>query len=113
MYTLITIVELPEFIRRSELILSGKEKDGLLFHLSSNPKDGDLIRGAGGIRKLRWASKGKGKSGGSRIIYYFHNEQIPLFLLTMFSKGEKVNLTKLERNELAELAKTLVSNYKR
>ncbi len=110
---LITIVELPEFRKRSETILTNDERDELLYYLSANPKSGDLIQGSGGIRKLRWRSKEKGKSGGSRIIYFFHNEEIPLFLLTIFSKNEKVNLSNSEKNELAKMTKILVENYKR
>ena len=110
---LITVVELPEFIKRANKILSTKERDELIYLLSSNPKAGSLMQGTGGVRKLRWASKGKGKSGGSRIIYFFHNESVPLFLLTVFGKGEKINLSKAERNELAKLVKVLVKNYKR
>ena len=64
---LITIVELPEYIKRVEKILSEDERDDLLYYLSSNPKAGNLMKGTGGVRKLRWASKGKGKSGGSRV----------------------------------------------
>ena len=110
---LITIVELPEFIKQVAKILTKEEKDELLYYLSSNPKSGTLMQGAGGIRKLRWASKGKGKSGGSRIIYFFYNEAIPLFLLTIFGKNEKVNLSKAERNELAKLVKELIKSYMR
>ena len=69
------------------------------------------MQGTGGIRKLRWAAQGKGKSGGVRIIYYFHNESIPLFLLTLFGKGEKSNLSKSERNELAKLVSLIVESY--
>ena len=110
---LITIAELPEYIKRAEKILSEDERDDLLYYLSTNPKEGNLIQGTGGIRKLRWASKGKGKSGGSRVIYFFYNESIPLFLLTIFGKNEKVNLSKAEGNELAKLVKELIKNYKR
>ena len=110
---LITIVELPEFIKKSEKVLQKEERDELLYYLSSNPKAGNLIQGTGGIRKLRLVSKGKGKSGGSRVIYYFHNETIPLFLLTIFNKNEKINLTKSERNDLSMMTKELVRNYKR
>lgn len=78
-----------------------------------NPKSGDLIQGTGGLRKLRWRSKGRGKSGGSRIIYFFRNTEIPLFLLTIFSKNEKVNMSNSEKNELAKMTKLLVDNYKR
>ena len=110
---LITIVELPEYIKRTEKILSKDERDELLYYLSSNPKSGTLIQATGGVRKLRWASKGKGKSGGSRVIYFFYNETIPLFLLTIFSKNEKINLSKTERNELSKLVKELIKSYKR
>jgi hypothetical protein len=109
----ITIVELPEYIKRVEKLLDEKKRDDLLYYLSSNPKSGTLIQGSGGIRKLRWASKGKGKSGGARVIYLFYNETIPLFLLTIFGKNEKADLSKAERNELAKLVNELIDNYKR
>ncbi len=70
------------------------------------------MEGTGGIRKLRWPAHGKGKSGGVRVIYYFHNELTPLFLLSLFGKGEKANLTKSERNDLAKLTSLLVKNYR-
>lgn len=110
---LITVVELPEYIKRAERILSEDERDDLLYYLSTNPKAGNVMQGTGGVRKLRWASKGKGKSGGSRVIYFFYNETIPLFLLTIFGKSEKINLSKAERNELAKLVKELLKSYKR
>ncbi len=69
------------------------------------------MQGTGGIRKLRWASHGKGKSGGVRVIFYYHNDAIPLFLLTLFGKGEKSNLSKSERNELAKFTALLIKNY--
>jgi len=112
---LITIVELPEYIKRAEKILSKDERDELLYYLASNPKAGTLMQGTGGVRKLRLASKGKckGKSGGSRVIYFFYNDTIPLFLLTIFGKSEKTNINKTERNELAKLIKELIRSYKR
>ena len=69
------------------------------------------MHGTGGIRKLRWSAHGKGKSGGVRVFYYYHNESIPLFLLTVFGKGEKANLSKSERNDLARFTSLLVKQY--
>lgn len=69
------------------------------------------MQGTGGVRKLRWSRQSAGKSGGVRVIYYFHNEQIPLYLLTIFAKGEKANLNKAERNELAKLVRLLVHGW--
>ena len=109
----ITIVELPEFIRKSEKLMSSEEHDFLLSYLATNPTAGILIQGTGGVRKVRWATGNKGKSGSTRVIYFYHNPDIPLFLLTAFSKSGQGNLTKAERNELAGLTKILVQNYKR
>ena len=56
---------------------------------------------------------GQGKSGGVRVIYYFHDEVMPLYLLTLFAKGDQANLSKAERNDLADLVKLLVQSWKR
>ena len=106
-----TIVELPEFIRKSEGLLKASERQSIINYLALHPVAGDLMQGTGGIRKLRWSAQGKGKSGGVRVIYYYHNEGMPLFLLTVFGKGEKANLSKSERNELAKLTSLLVKHY--
>lgn len=106
-----TIVELPEFQKRASGLMRDEEKASVINYLASHPMSGDLMQGAGGIRKLRWSAQGKGKSGGVRVIYYFHNESVPLFLLTVFGKGEKANLSKAERNELAKFTSLLLKSY--
>ena len=106
-----TIVELPEFLKRAERLLTPGEKVGVINYLASHPQSGELIQGTGGIRKLRWSAKGKGKSGGIRVIYYFHNGAVPLFLLTVFCKAERANISKAERNELAKLSQNLLKHY--
>ncbi len=106
-----TIVELPEFLRRSDKLLKESERLSIINYLAVHPASGDIMQGTGGLRKLRWSAHGKGKSGGVRIIYYFHNESMPLFLLTLFGKGEKSNLSKSERNELSKFITLLVKNY--
>lgn len=103
---------MPEFISRAKQLLDEEERNNLIYYLSTHPKSGVIIKGTGGIRKLRWSRKGKGKSGGVRVIYLFHNENMPLFIVTIFAKGEKANLTKSERNEVAKLTNILISAYK-
>jgi len=107
-----TIVELPEFVRRSDKLLSQAEKFSIINYLALHPASGDIMQGTGGIRKLRWAAQGRGKSGGVRVIYYYHNETLPLFLLTVFGKGEKANLSRQERNDLAAITRFIVENYR-
>jgi hypothetical protein len=107
MTPLITIAEMPEFVRRAARLLSAEERMALLEYLAANPRAGDLIPGTGGVRKLRWARGGRGKSAGVRAIYYFHSDAMPLYLLTVFGKNERADLTAVERNELAGLARML------
>jgi hypothetical protein len=71
------------------------------------------MEGTGGIRKLRWGRAGKGKGGGVRVIYSFHSEAMPLYLLTLFAKKEMENLSKAERNDFAKLVHELVDKWRR
>lgn len=105
-----TIAELPQYIKRAERLLSERQRQEVIDFLAENPDSGVLIRGTGGIRKLRWGREGMGKSGGVRVIYYYHNEAIPLYLLTVFGKGEKSTLSKAEEHELTALAKVLLEH---
>jgi hypothetical protein len=104
---LITVAELPEYVRCAERLLSMAERTEVVSYLAAKPKAGILLQGTGGIRKLRWARGGRGKSGGVRVIYYFHSEAMPLYLLTVFGKSEKANLSRAERNKLAQLVEIL------
>lgn len=103
-----TVAELPEYLRRAKGLLTAQERQLIIDYLAFSPKAGLLIQGTGGIRKLRWKSEGTGKRGGVRVIYYYHNETMPLYLLTVFGKGEKDDLKRAERDELAKLTKLLV-----
>lgn len=86
----------------------------LVDYLSANPLSGVLIKGTAGIRKMRWATSGRGKRGGARVIYYFHSRNLPLYLLEIFGKNEKVDLTSSEKTELRNLVSELVkSGYQR
>ena len=103
-----TVAEMPEFTRSAAAVFNATEVKALIDHLAQKPRAGVLIPGTGGIRKLRWARSGMGKSGGARVIYYYHDERIPLYLLTVFGKNDKANLSKAEANELHKLVKLLV-----
>lgn len=106
---LYTVAETPEYIGLAEKLLSADERRDLIFYLAAHPRAGDLIEGTGGVRKLRWARGGRGKSGGVRVIYYIHSDAMPLYLLTLFAKNERANLSKAERNDLAGLVDILIA----
>jgi hypothetical protein len=112
-YDLITVAETEPFQRKVRRLLFEDEKAELITYLSAFPNAGVLIQGTGGIRKLRWARSGRGKSGGVRVIYYFHNSGMPLYLLTLFGKNEKTDLSKAERNVLSRAVERLVKNWSR
>jgi hypothetical protein len=104
---LLTVAELPEYQKASARLMGSEERTAIVQFLAARPKAGDLMEGTGGIRKLRWGREGRGKSGGVRMVYYFHSDDMPLYLLTVFAKNERANLSKGERNELAGLVDLL------
>lgn len=112
-FPMLTVAELPEFIRAAHKLLTEAERQDVIRYLAEHPKAGDLMEGTSGVRKLRWSRGGQGKSGGVRVIYYFHDDEMPLYLLTLFAKGDKSNLSKAERNELSGLVDLLVMVWRR
>ena len=107
----VTVIETPEFITASTRLMDESARTLLIDYLALNPSAGDLIPGTGGVRKLRWGRGGRGKSGGVRVIYYYHSEVMPLYLVALFAKSEQANLSKADRNELAKLVDVLVATW--
>jgi hypothetical protein len=108
---LITVAETRPFLTKVVRLLSEAEKAELITYLSVHPGAGVLIKGTGGIRKLRWARSGRGKSGGVRVVYYFHSLGIPLYLLTLFGKNEKDYLSREEKKYLSRQVSELVKYW--
>lgn len=102
-----TIVELSEYIKQARKLLDESERSDIISHLAKTPDSGEIIQGTGGVRKFRWSAKGKGKSGGVRVIHFYCDKKIPLFLISIFSKNEKDNLTMAECNILKKLTTEL------
>ena len=109
---LLTVVETPAFVAAAARYMSAKEREGAIDFLARRPKAGALIRGTGGVRKLRWAAGSQGKSGGVRIIYYFHSDEVPLFLLTAYPKSRKSDLSQTEKNTMRQVIRDLLASYR-
>ena len=92
--------------------LSEADMDTIVNTLADNPVAGDLMARTGGARKLRHAGRGGGKSGGYRTIHYFGGDDVPIFLLAVYGKGAKANLTDAEKNELAKILPSLADAYR-
>lgn len=100
-------IETPQFSTVLYDYLDDASYLDLQIELIERPDRGDLISGGGGIRKLRFAAQGRGKSGGVRIIYYWVTEAGQIYLLTLYPKGKKDNLTDEEIAKPRKLAKEI------
>lgn len=89
--------------------LSDDEYRRLQMYLIEQPDAGAVIRGSGGVRKVRWAAGGKGKSGGLRVIYYWVKTDEQIFLLTLYGKGEQETLSAADLKRVMKLVKELAS----
>jgi hypothetical protein len=106
-----TVVETPGYLKAAEAIFSKPELERIVFIVAADPECGEVIQGTGGFRKLRVARSGMGKRGGARLIYIVRGEAFPVFLITVYAKNEKENLTKKERNDLAQRANEIFAKY--
>lgn len=104
---MIVVVETSAYIKKTEKIMTAKTRAEVIDFLARNPKAGDVMPDTGGLRKYRQAREGQGKSGGYRVIYYYHDDKNPLFLIAAFGKNEKANLSKEEKNSLKDLVQIL------
>jgi hypothetical protein len=108
-----TVAQLHSFDRAAkDAGLSEDEITDLVDFLAENPEAGEEIVGSGGCRKIRVAGRGKGKRGGYRTVTFYSGDKMPVFLVTVFGKGEKSNLTPRESAKLKGLTKQIVREYR-
>jgi hypothetical protein len=106
-----TVIETPTYLRATELEgLSHAERNNIVTIVAADPTVGDIVQGTGGCRKVRIPGRGKGKSGGYRLITFYGGIDMPVFLLTIYGKGHKADMSKAERNELAKRTTALVES---
>lgn len=104
----ITVSVLKSFRKAVKKLYSESEIKELAKFLAYNPESGPIIPGTGGLRKMRWALSGKGKRGGSRVIYYYYTSKSEILLLTAYAKNEKEDLTEKDKKLLKELVKDVL-----
>lgn len=109
-----TVIETQSYLNATKAAkMTDAEQDEAVKMVAADPDGGDLMQGTGGVRKARLAGRGKGKSGGYRVVWWFGGGDIPVFLLTVFGKDEKGNLSPAERNALRRLTMTLRASLQR
>lgn len=106
------LIETPIFTRLVTELLTDDEYRNLQLSLTEYPEAGDIIKGSGGIRKIRVAAKGKGKSGGARVIYYWIMAREQIYLLLAYPKNKKEELTAEELTTLCALVKKELEHRK-
>jgi hypothetical protein len=94
-------------------IWSDEERTEFINFIASNPEAGDLIPQSGGVRKLRWGRRGSGKRGGVRVIYFYHDAGMPIYLLTIYAKAVRDNLSPEASRAVRSLMERLKQAYGR
>ncbi|MFT8246615.1 addiction module toxin RelE [Roseomonas sp. BN140053] len=101
------VLETPIFSRQADSLLSREERAEMVAVLAADPMTGDVIPGLGGIRKLRWAPKGRGKSGAFRVIYYVLTDDMPVLALLIYGKNQQTDLSPAQRDAVVRLTQAM------
>ncbi len=110
---LITVAETALFIRQAAKLWSDDDRAEFVNYIAANPDAGDVIPDTGGLRKIRWGRAGTGKRGGVRVIYFYHDDAMPLHLLLIYAKAQRENWTNDEKRRAAALTEQIVHTYRR
>ena len=104
---LITVAETPLFVRQADEVWGETEREAFISFIAWNPDAGDIVPETGGVRKIRWNRPGTGKRGGVRVIYFYHRADRPLYLLMVYAKARKENLSPDEKRAVRRLVSEL------
>lgn len=108
----ITVCEMTAFGRKAEKLWTREEREEFIDFIANNPDAGDIIEGSGGARKVRWSRSGMGKRGGARVITYYYDDMMPLFLFTLYAKNERVDVGPEDKRAFAALIAELKAQRK-
>jgi hypothetical protein len=103
-----TVVETERFLKDAQPLMPEWERAELVTFVAANPEAGDVIPETAGVRKLRRGLPGRGKRGGARVIYYYHSQRMPVFLLAAYAKNEKADLSDPERKAMRKAVRSLL-----
>src|SRR5262249_60918189 len=103
----LTVVETATFARDARKVFSEDELGEMHHHFGTFRELGVVVPGTGGLRKARWSAGGKGKRGGARVIYYSGGDHMPIFMIAIYTKSEKADMTSAEKKAATKLVNTL------
>jgi hypothetical protein len=106
----IAVAETALFVRQAEKIWTDDEREEFVSYIAANPEAGDVIPETGGVRKVCWSWKGSGKRGGTRVVYFYAEPGRPLYLLMVYAKARKEDLSAEEKRAVRGFAAVLKGN---
>jgi len=110
---LLAVAETQLFIRQAADVWNDAERHAFIDFIAANPEEGDMIPDTGGIRKIRWRRQGAGKRGGVRVVYFYHDPAMPLYLLMVYAKAQQENLSSDEKRRVQSLVTALKHSHGR
>lgn len=113
METLVAVVETESYMSTAERLLTDEERTAIVTMMAADPTQGDLMQGTGGLRKVRVPFSGRGKRGGGRLIAFFHDEGMPVFLLALYPKNVQADLTPDQRKAAKRMTDAIRAQYGR
>jgi mRNA-degrading endonuclease RelE of RelBE toxin-antitoxin system len=102
----VLVVETRVFTASIDALLSDDEYREMQLYLVAYPEAGNVIPGTGGLRKFRWAARGRGKRGGARIVYFWHRASETVLLLFAYPKNERADLSTAQKRALRALVES-------
>jgi hypothetical protein len=103
----LSVAETILFSRQAADVWSDEERNDFVDFIARNPEAGDVIQDTGGVRKVRWSRQGSGKRGGVRVIYFYQHMDTPLYLLMVYAKARREDLSPDEKRAVRELTARL------
>jgi mRNA-degrading endonuclease RelE of RelBE toxin-antitoxin system len=103
----VAVRESPGFSAWAEAHWAQTEYAAFVDYIALSPTAGAIVPGTGGVRKVRWQMQGRGKRGGARVIYYYHDDSLPIFLITAYAKSETKNVTEKQKTQMRVLTTQL------
>ena len=105
-------METSPFLRSATKVWQDAERSLFVDYIAGNPEEGVVIPDTGGLRKIRWVREGSGKRGGVRVIYFYYNAGMPLYLMSVYAKAEQENFTVEQKRTMTALVDQLKQQYR-
>ena len=109
----VSVVETATYLATAEVLMSEEERAAVVDMIARDPQAGDLMQGTGGLRKVRVPLQGRGKRGGGRLITFFHDAGMPVFLIALYAKNVQSDLDPQQRRAAKAMTDAIRAQYGR